>query len=861
LFVAIGPLLIAAVIEGWWPSETPGTVYDEAQTAGRPAKSLAPRQETYFAEMDAGVALSPEEAIGRDTWMVWTGGNDRFWDTIARNNTFGTFDLLKTLSSYRPKDARDRPAKYGRHNRWQHYGLVNEPCFEEATGPDPERFDLWLDKRITNRAECEKTDPFDVEKTYPGVAVGARGQKIGPGDKKLPIGSFYGYASGVVGLRLFPNPDFDEAARKKWDPERYYTDETYYRSKDLVRPYRVGMSCGFCHVGPNPRFPPEDPENPKWGNLSSIVGAQYIWFDRVFTWESDPKNFIFQLLHTNRPGTFDTSLESSDYINNPRTMNAVYGLGPRLNTALRWGKETLAGDELQNRQLPEMFADPQVWTPRVLKDGSDAVGALGALARVYLNIGLFSEEWLLHFRPFFGGRPITPIRIEIAHKNSTYWRATVERMEAMAHYLVKASTPPAGQSHRLEDVPRGRDFLTDTEETIRSGRRLFADYCARCHSSKIPAPAPGVDPGGCAGPDYLTCWKGYWAWTKTPEFKEKMHAIVDSADFLTDNFLSTDIRVPVTLVETNACASLQTNAIKGNIWDSFSSQTYKQLPSVGEITVQDPFTGVPRPYSMPGGGRGYLRPPSLIALWSTAPYFLNNGLLNLKDQRAYEYWRWNDPSLEARMYLFRHSIEQLLWPERRQHDSVVASYQHDGAADQPLPSLIDRTTARSYFVLPLDQLPGLVISLVDHLRPHFIITKKDADREAAIGKREGVLRLGPIPINTPVALLSNIEIIPDNANLWERIRHYIKLGPSMLRLGAAFWSIPEPLADADGPTDEQVNTAFQGALEPLLKFNKCPDFVVNRGHYFGTGYFPKSENEKPMTDKEKEDLIAFLKTL
>ena len=38
-----------------------------------------------------------------------------------------------------------------------------------------------------------------------------------------------------------------------------------------------------------------------------------------------------------------------------------------------------------------------VWTPRVLKDGSDSVGALGALNRVYLNIGLFSEEWLRHF--------------------------------------------------------------------------------------------------------------------------------------------------------------------------------------------------------------------------------------------------------------------------------------------------------------------------------------------------------------------------------------------------------------------------------------------------------------------------------
>ena len=36
--------------------------------------------------------------------------------------------------------------------------------------------------------------------------------------------------SGIVGLRLFPNPDFDEKAAKRWDPERYYTDPTYYKS-------------------------------------------------------------------------------------------------------------------------------------------------------------------------------------------------------------------------------------------------------------------------------------------------------------------------------------------------------------------------------------------------------------------------------------------------------------------------------------------------------------------------------------------------------------------------------------------------------------------------------------------------------
>jgi hypothetical protein len=90
-------------------------------------------------------------------------------------------------------------------------------------------------------------------------------------------------------------------------------------------------------------------------------------------------------------------------------MNAVYLLGPRMGLAKRFGKEQLAGGGLSNRQfndfvpandpLAVFFEKPSTtWTPRVLKDGSDSVGALGALNRVYLNIGLFSEEWLL--RPY-----------------------------------------------------------------------------------------------------------------------------------------------------------------------------------------------------------------------------------------------------------------------------------------------------------------------------------------------------------------------------------------------------------------------------------------------------------------------------
>ena len=91
--------------------------------------------------------------------------------------------------------------------------------------------------------------------------------------------------------------------------------------------------------------PPADPENPAWENLSSNVGAQYFWWDRVFDWRgtTNEASFLYQALHTSLPGTLDTSLVSHDNINNPRTMNAVYFLGPRMGLAKRWGKETLPG--------------------------------------------------------------------------------------------------------------------------------------------------------------------------------------------------------------------------------------------------------------------------------------------------------------------------------------------------------------------------------------------------------------------------------------------------------------------------------------------------------------------------------------
>jgi hypothetical protein len=811
------------------PQARPGEVLDEARSAARAVSTFPAADEDYFREMDQNnkgvAALAPEEVKGRNTWIVWTGGNDRFWDAISVKSA-GVLDFLKTVSSYDPdRDPRLSPDKkarikdnykFNRGNRWHYLGLVNEPCFEKATGPDPERFGLWLDKR---RADCPP-DPFENEKKYPGVKIGARG-------RNLPVGSYYGYASGMVGLRLFPNPDFDEAAAKKWDPVRYYNDPDYYNSKDLIRPFRVGMSCAFCHVGPNPIKPPSDPENPQWENLSSNVGAQYFWVDRIFVWEADPTSFVYQLFHTSRPGALDTSLVSTDNINNPRTMNAVYSLGTRLEHAKRWGKETLADGSLNNKQfnayvpndhwLAQFFEPPDtVWTPRVLKDGADSVGGLGALNRVYLNIGLFSEEWLLHFNALIGGTPMTPIEIKLARQNSAYWEATEAQTPDMALFFLKTATP-----HKLADAPGGRAFLPKDPAQLTRGKEVFGERCARCHSSKIPKPAVGVDPAGCTGAGYLDCWKRYWEWTKTDEFKKQMRQIAMANDFLDNNFLSTELRVPVTLLETNACSPLATNGIRDNIWDNFSSQSYKDLPSVGEITVYHPVTGAPLRYKMPAGGRGYTRPASLISLWSTAPFLLNNTVGTFNPS----------PSVEARMQSFQDSIEKMLWPEKRDQDLLLGD---------KVPGRMDRTTTTTYLRVARGYLPDELQKLSGPL-----------DRWFPRIFRDGGVQIGPIPAGTPINLLANLSVLSDSSDPAERLKHDKKVVDLLLKAKDDLKSLPENVGD------EQARKVFADLVDPLFELSKCPDFIVNRGHYFGTSMF---KEEPGLSDGDKRALIEFLKT-
>jgi cytochrome c5 len=807
----------------------PGTVQDEAMIAGRDAASFPAADEDYFRDMDYGVTKNAEavraslnpyvpgigatEAAtravrGRNNWIVWTAGNDRFWDQLSSKYSFGTIDLLKTISSH-------KSAKHGRHDRWHYLGVVNEPCFRKPTGPRTDRFNLWLDERITS-PECGP-DPFENEQKYPGVKIGSRGTTV-------PVGSFYGYATGVVGLRLFPNPDFDEKAKAHWDAEKYYTTPEYYNDKKLVKPYRVAMSCGFCHVGPNPSNPPADPENPTWANLNSNPGAQYFWVDRIFVYDPQGNSFPYQLFHTSRPGALDTSFVSSDMINNPRTMNAVYNLGARLEIARKWGAEELAEGELDNKQfneyVPAGTALTAFWdegthtsrTPHVLKDGADSVGALGALNRVFINIGLFSEEWVLHFIPLVGGPHTSAIKIADLEKNSSYWRATEAQTPDLALFFL-AATPP----DLLKNAPGGAAMISADATQLTRGKEVFAERCARCHSSKLPEKAftDHFKPG-CIGPDYLKCWNDYWQWTKTAEFKDAMKPIVMAEDFTVNNAMTTDLRIPVTLLETNVCSPLATNALAGNIWDNFSSHSYKSLPAVGKVKIQHPYTYAVSDYEMPAGGRGYTRPPSLTSLWSTAPFLLNNTVGTF----------YPSGSVPDRVASFNDGINKMLWPEKREGNMTVVTL-----SGKQHPGWIDRTPEATYLTASAGYLPKSFARLSGLL--HWLLPNVVSG---------GDVKIGPIPSGTPINLVSNINLENEE-------------------VVGVLLDIKHDLADLPAnATEEQARAQFAPLVPKLLEVSKCRDFVINKGHYFGTDFLPPGEGEPGLSDDDKRALIEFLKT-
>jgi hypothetical protein len=685
------------------------TIEDEAKAAGKTTADLPQITADIFKPMDGGVELSPEEIMGRNAWNLWSAGNQHFWNQTAQDS-FGLMDLLKMLDN----------RKYSRDERFKTLGLVNEPGFRAASKPD--QFGLWLDEQV-------EPEPAGIDEQV------------------------YGRPSGVLGFRLFPNPDFNDAARKKWDGQRFIQDPTYYNNNKLIRPYRVGVACGACHISPNPSHPPTDPENPHWEDLASAIGNQYINEGKVFACNVEKGGFFYEELSAQPRGTSDTSRIATDHINNPNAINPIFLLAERERIAV---PEKMAGGTLA---LPG--EKEEMLVPHILKDGADSIGVAGATIRVYVNIGMFSEYWLTRHNRLIGLTPQQPFEIPYAREHSVNWLATEERLGNIAGFFRKL------KPFRLVDAPGGSAYVTQDQAIMTRGKQVFAESCAGCHSSKQP-PA-GIDP-------------------QSGEGKAWFRAKVMKPEFLENNFLSNERRYPVTEIKTNSARAFATNARAGHVWDNFSSQTYKEISPMDELEFYNPFNEAQPIVFKPKDkktGPGYYRTPSLVNLWSSAPFLHNNALGKFT----------GDPSVAGRIEVFNDAVEKLLWPEKRLGKASIW-----------------RTQDECYL----------------HLRKEFVPKSLQA-----LADKDGYIKIGPIPKGTPINLIANLEPNFEQLNVLA-----MKIGEALIKIHAQNLSSEESTA-------ELLKT-----VPELITANKCPDFIEDKGHYFGTD----------LTDGDKRALIEFLKT-
>jgi hypothetical protein len=946
---------IAKRNEHCFPAETRNLFSEVDMVASGPNGELQP-----FDYTDGKfVTEAGRHAIqGQNTWLLWGEGNEAFWGWLTERG-YGLVDFLILV------DSRDRGSRFKKG------GMINQPGMKSTTTKN--LLGLYLD--VADGAAIKlRQPPGDIDAAtgklaerpvppanHPKALFEAGDQKFYddvvaslPDDGLDP--AIYGYASGVVGLRLMPNPDFfgktkdAERARQYWKErvnngtDAYYTDTRISADPKLVRPFRMSMACAYCHVSMHPLNPPANPEEPAWANISGVIGSQYWRPEHNFANLSKPDNFLHHYLASQQPGTIDTSLVSTDHINNANTMNAVFDVPGRLARALQNPTEKQSA---ANMLLPGVEdnnkSDTMRHVPRVLVDGSDSIGVFGALARVYLNIGTFPEEWSRCDNPIIGFKPQKPFALATVQKNSVYWRAGVRyRVPYLAAYFTHAdfkSGQSISQPMKLAHAPGGAGILAAEQEAAGKGREVFLDHCAICHSSKQPAgfglefsadwarhgaPAAG-QPAAYTAPQGFEDWEAFKASAAYADYKTRLRTEVadkDPAAFLKDNFLSSEIRIPVTLVGTNSGRAVATNAMRGQVWDNFSSDTYKQLPAVGQVHFYNPWSDKPvdgwgnnDTYTPPGGGPGYYRPASLISVWATSPYLHNNtlGLYNA------------DPSVPGRLKGFEDGIDKLLWNGKRASATgphmgdLRASHKDLAGAD---PGFIYRTTEASAIAFAPGFTRPLLASLIGDFwvsflasyvwiglvllllllafigRPRHVafLALLAAIAVAAVAillrldkvywwiwlippvlvlfaawlwlgrERRGLARglfavlalaalgtgvlahrfiegksvglaVGPIPQGTPVNLLMNMN---PEAVLTDQIQAVGGLVRAML------------LVRRDGLEGRAAQKVFDDeAASALLRVSKCPDFVLDRGHWFG----------ESLTDAQKQELKAYLKTL
>src|SRR6185295_14111799 len=152
------------------------------------------------------------------------------------------------------------------------------------------------------------------------------------------------------------------------------------------------------------------------------------------------------------------------------------------------------------------------------------------------------------------------------------------------------------------------------------------------------------------------------------------------------------------------------------------------------------------------------------------------------------------------MKAFDDAIEKLLWSEKRLGKDSIR-----------------RTTAESSLQIP----------------------KSYAQWLGKLADADGYIHVGPIPKGTPINLIANTNLelggLRKDAEIISLLRKSLHALKEIERRGL---------------TGDKATQRLLQIVPDFYQLNSCPDFVEDRGHYFGTG----------LPDLDKRALIEFLKT-
>ncbi len=630
----------------------------------------------------ASASLTPAERAGCAIWFNATAGNERFHTYVFQQRLGVVIDWFRVLGSQ------------GRAARFRTWGLINDPDCCTPGSPDCPAKSLeetygfdWCPGDETLLAFVGKPGYRDPACDLQDAPVAAD-DKHGPKDQRQSACDLaFGTSTGALGFRKFPNPRFDPERWKTlnkgslatWagynqrlstDPGRSDSRVSRLIDGSVEPPFRIGMACGGCHIAFDPLRPPPDPASPSWENISGTVGNQYLRISEIFVSGMPPDTLEWQVFSVARPGTVDTSAVPTDQVNNPGTINAIINLPRRPKEfeedVLKWRKTNTCPAVANERECwCEPGRDGKCWqrslqketVRHILKGGEDSIGDNEAVQRVYINIGSCAEVcWVNHLTnlreldPSQRGFGQTPVDIGQCRRDCRNFRAIEDRLAEIVAFLATGRPTDLYAARGLRDM---RDLVEQLERefgrgAVARGKVVFADNCARCHSTqKEPFP--------------------------TRDFREVSTEPQDKG--LRIDWLGNDRMTPVTEVGTHRSRSLHSNHMKGHLWEEYASETYRARPA--NPNLRDPNDG----------GRGYYRNISLLSVWAHAPFMHNNAIGpeicgtpdSPKDSYRRTYvdrktqalvgdppacWAF-DPSVKGRFELFKASMEELLNPGKR----------------------------------------------------------------------------------------------------------------------------------------------------------------------------------------------------